>query len=94
MTPLFPVSEDMSLDDGGVFADFDFTAFFGCQGFCIPLIGEEQPQPLTLITHRGFPSQNIENNHVAGFIHKAFQREDAVTADEVSISSHTRHHAL
>ena len=51
-------------------------------------------EPLTLITHRGFPSQNIVNNHVAGFIHEAFQREDAVTADEIGISSHTRHHAL
>ena len=43
--------------------------------------------------HGGFPRQDIKNNHVAGFVHKALQRKDAVTADKI-ISAHIRHLAL
>lgn len=84
----------MPLDDGGVFANFDFAAFFRCQGFAISLVREEKPQSFPFITHGCFPDQHIEDNHVAGFIHESFQREDVVTADEVSINSHIRHPAL
>ena len=55
--------------------------------------GEEQPQPFALFAYGGFPRQDIENNHVAGFVHKALQRKDAVTADKI-ISVHIRHLAL
>ena len=83
----------MPLNDGGVFADFDFSAFLGCLRLGISHVGEEHPQPFALLTHRGFPRQDIENNHVAGFVHKALQRKDAVTADKI-ISVHIRHLAL
>ena len=83
----------MPLNDGGVFADFDFSAFLGCLRLGVSHIGEEQPQPFALFAHRGFPRQNIENNHVAGIVHKAFQRKDAVPADKI-ISVHIRHLAL
>ena len=58
-----------------------------------PYVGEKQPQPFALFTHRGFPRQDIKNNHVAGFVHKALQRKDAVPADKI-ISVHIRHLAL
>ena len=80
----------MPLNDGGVFADFDFSAFLGCLRLGVSHIGEEQPQPFALFAHRGFPLQDIENNHVAGIVHKAFQRKDAVTADEI-VSVHSPH---
>ena len=83
----------MPLNDGGVFADFDFSALFGCLRLGISYIGEEQPQPFALFAHGGFPRQDIENNHVVGFVHKALQRKDAVTADKI-ISVHIRHLAL
>lgn len=83
----------MPLNDGGVFADFDFSAHLRCLRLGISHVGEEQPQPFALFTHRGFLRQDIENNHVAGFVHKALQRKDAVTADKI-ISVHIRHLAL
>ena len=90
VTPLFPVREDMPLNDGGVFADFDFSAFLGCLRLGISHVGEEQPQPFALFAYGGFPRQDIENNHVAGFVHKALQRKDAVPANKI-ISVHIRH---
>ena len=39
VTPLFPVREDMPLNDGGVFADFDFSAFLGCLRLGISHVG-------------------------------------------------------
>lgn len=45
----------MPLNDGGVFVDFDFSAFLGCLRLGVSHIGEEQPQPFALFTHRGFP---------------------------------------
>lgn len=50
----------MPLNDGGVFADFDFSAFLGCLRLGISHVGEEQPQPFALFTHRGFPRQDIK----------------------------------
>ena len=45
----------MPLNDGGVFADFDFSAPLGCLRLGISHVGEEQPQPFALLTHRRFP---------------------------------------
>lgn len=50
----------MPLNDGGVFADFDFSAPLRCLRLGISYVGEEQPQPFALFTHRGFPRQDIK----------------------------------
>ena len=73
----------------------EFTLLFSTarMGVLLSHVGEEQPQSFALFAHRGFPRQDIENNHVAGFVHKTFQRKDAVTADKI-ISVHIRHLAL
>ena len=74
-------------------ADFDFSAPLRCLRLGISHVGEEQPQPFALFAYEGFPRQDIKDNHVAGFVHKALQRKDAVTADKI-ISVHIRHLAL
>ena len=85
--------QNMSLNDGSVFADFDFSAFLGRLCLGVSHVGEEQPQPFALFAHGGFPRQDIKNNHVAVLVNKALQRKDAVTADKI-ISVHTQHPSL
>lgn len=44
----------MPLNDGGVFADFDFSAFLGCLRLGVSHVGEEQSQPFALFAYGGF----------------------------------------
>ena len=89
MLPLFSVIEDVALNDGSVFADFDVSALFSLLRFGIALVGQEQPQTLSLVSHRGFPGENVEDNHVAGIVHESLQGENVVPANDGRIRTHT-----